>query len=595
LNDVPRTPARPTGTLVTLGLGRDEDLVAARQLARRATELLAFDGQAQVRIATAVSELVRNVLSGKGGGELALALEPALAPEALVVEIAGVRTEPSPAAPGAEADDPEAALVVARRLMGDLRVERRDDGVAVVRLRRLLPERWRGREERRAAGIREALARENRVVDAVAEVERGNRELAAALDAMRDRQEELERLNGELEDTNRGVVALYAELDERAEELKRADAMKSRFLSNMSHEFRSPLNSILAISRLLAEEADGPLGEEQRRQVGFIRAAAEDLYELVDDLLDLAKVDAGKVEVRPSLFPLGSLFGTLRGLTRPLLALERPVELVIEEPPALTLFTDEGKVGQILRNLLSNALKFTERGEVRLTARDMGGGWVSLAVADTGIGIASEDRERIFSEFGQLDTPMHRRSKGTGLGLALSARLAELLGGRIELESEPGHGSTFALVIPGLHHDALEPAAAAGPVLVVDDDAAFRYVIGDLLRRLGLAALTVADGSEAVSAFTRGRPQAVVLDLRMPGVDGFAVLDELRELPAGRTVPVVVVTSTYLDGAEMERLRSRSAPVLAKRELAGATASSRLATALREAGWLGHATTEVGR
>ena len=171
-----------------------------------------------------------------------------------------------------------------------------------------------------------------------------------------------------MEDTNRGVVALYAELDERAEQLRRASELKSRFLSNMSHEFRTPLNSILALSRLLMDRTDGPLTVEQERQVTYIRRSAESLTELVNDLLDLAKVEAGKLEIRPSYFTIGELFGALRGVMKPLQQNDA-VDLIFEDvtdcPP---LFTDEAKLAQILRNLISNALKFTERGEVRVAA-----------------------------------------------------------------------------------------------------------------------------------------------------------------------------------------------------------------------------------
>jgi signal transduction histidine kinase len=198
----------------------------------------------------------------------------------------------------------------------------------------------------------------------------------------------LAELNQELRDTNRGVVALYAELDERADHLRRADELKSKFLSNMSHEFRTPLNSVLALSRLLLARTDGELTPEQEKQVQFIRKAAESLTELVDDLLDLAKVEAGKTVVTPVEFKAGELFGALRGMLRPLLVGDA-VALIFEEAD-VPLYTDEGKVSQILRNFLSNAIKFTENGEVR----------------STGIGIAEADLGVIFDEFGQVTHPM---------------------------------------------------------------------------------------------------------------------------------------------------------------------------------------------
>jgi signal transduction histidine kinase len=266
---------------------------------------------------------------------------------------------------------------------------------------------------------------------------------------LRKRQDELERLNRELEDINRGMVTLYAELDEKAKELRHADEMKTRFLSNISHEFRTPLNSIFALSSLLIDRVDGELTAEQEKQVGFIRKAADSLLEMVNDLLDLAKVRAGKIEVHVVEFDAVNLFSALRGMLRSLLVNEA-VTLVFEDPEGLpTLYTDEGKVSQILRNFITNALKFTELGEVRVTARyDEDSGAVTFSVSDTGVGIAREDQERIFEEFIQLASGAQSPFKGTGLGLPLCRKLAELLGGRIDLESEVGVGSKFSLTLP---------------------------------------------------------------------------------------------------------------------------------------------------
>jgi signal transduction histidine kinase len=266
---------------------------------------------------------------------------------------------------------------------------------------------------------------------------------------LRQRQEELEKLNEELKDINRGMVGLYAELDEKAHELRRADEIKTRFLSNISHEFRTPLNSIFALSGLLLDRTDGELTSEQEKQVGFIRKAADSLLDLVNDLLDLAKIRAGKIEVHPAEFDTATLFSTLRGMLRSL-HVNPAVTLVFAEPEAVpSLYTDEGKVAQILRNFISNALKFTERGEVRVSARhDEGNRTVTFTVSDSGVGIAADDQERIFEEFTQLVHPAQSKFKGTGLGLPLCRKLAELLGGRIELESEVGVGSKFSLTLP---------------------------------------------------------------------------------------------------------------------------------------------------
>jgi signal transduction histidine kinase len=267
---------------------------------------------------------------------------------------------------------------------------------------------------------------------------------------LREREAIVERLQRELEETNRGVVALYAELDERAEALKRASDLKSAFLSNVSHELRTPIVSVINLTRLMLEDGPGaqPLGEEARRSLGFISRAAQTLYEMVNDLLDLAKIEAGKVDVRIAPVRLADVFSALRGMFRPLVNADRVAQVFAAPPPDLELATDEGKLSQILRNLISNAVKFTERGEVRVTASVPEPGHVSIEVADTGVGIAPEHLERIFHEFEQVEGTHQRRVRGTGLGLPLSRRMAGLLGGTIDVTSVPRRGSVFTLRMP---------------------------------------------------------------------------------------------------------------------------------------------------
>jgi signal transduction histidine kinase len=273
-------------------------------------------------------------------------------------------------------------------------------------------------------------------------------ELAALHQRLAEREAEISALEVELAETNKGVVALYAELDEKAAQLREASELKSRFLSYMSHEFRTPLGSIRSIGRILLDELDGPLLPEQRRQVEFIQSSSAELTEMVNDLLDLARVEAGRITVSPAWFDMLDLFAALRGMFKPILQNDE-VRLVFEEPERVVrLYTDDKKVGQILRNFISNALKFTQRGEVRVRARVDDEDLVTFSVSDTGIGIAPEHVKSIFKDFVQLDSPLQRRLRGTGLGLALSRRFAEILGGGVSVESELGAGSTFFLKIP---------------------------------------------------------------------------------------------------------------------------------------------------
>jgi CheY-like chemotaxis protein/nitrogen-specific signal transduction histidine kinase len=361
------------------------------------------------------------------------------------------------------------------------------------------------------------------------------------------------QLNQELQDTNRGVVALYAELDERADHLRRADELKSRFLSNMSHEFRTPLNSILALSRLLLSRSDGELTPEQERQIQFVRKSAENLTELVNDLLDLAKVEAGKTVVTPIEFTAASLFGALRAMLRPLLVGDA-VALIFEDPADIpALFTDEGKVSQILRNFLSNAIKFTERGEVRIWAEaDVEADTVTFAVRDTGIGIAEDQMDVIWQEFGQVRHPLQSKVKGTGLGLPLSKKLAELLGGGVAVQSQPGQGSVFSVTVPRVYpqtHDSgeaeivwqLEPDRV--PVLTVEDNPADTFAFERALSGSAYQPLPARSTAEAKRALERFAPAAVLLDIVLVGEESWRFLIEMKQRPLTEHIPIIVVSS----------------------------------------------------
>src|SRR5688572_18871940 len=262
------------------------------------------------------------------------------------------------------------------------------------------------------------------------------------------READIEALREELNETNKGVVALYAELDDKASQLRDANDLKSRFLSYMSHEFRTPLTSMTSISSILLSRLDGPLTAEQQKQEEFIRSSARELTEMVNDLLDLAKVEAGRITISPEWFEMVDLFAALRGMFKPIAA-TTSVSLVFDEPEGeVKLYTDDKKVSQILRNFISNALKFTPEGEVRISARVLDDGKVEFAVTDTGIGIAPEHIPNLFADFVQLDVRLQRRLRGSGLGLSLARKFAELLGGKVGVESELGKGSRFWVLIP---------------------------------------------------------------------------------------------------------------------------------------------------
>jgi signal transduction histidine kinase/CheY-like chemotaxis protein len=544
--------------LLTVRIRQEQDVVAARQRARQLARLLGFDEQDQVRIATSVSELARNVYNYAREGEVEFSIDGDTPPQVLVARVGD--QGPGIADVGVilsgryrSTTGMGIGILGARRLMDRFAIESDPGHGTTVTIKKLFPPGSPFLHARDLGRLSQELAREG-LHNPLAEVQQQNQELLHVLDDLRRRQEDLARLNRELEDTNRGVVALYAELDEKAEHLRRADEMKSRFLSNMSHEFRTPLNSILAISKLLHDRTDGDLTSEQEKQVGFVRKAAQDLAELVNDLLDLAKVEAGKTVVRPIEFEIENLFGALRGMLRPLLLTET-VHLVFEDGELPEMYSDEAKISQILRNFISNALKFTERGEIRVRA-DLAEDerTIVFSVADTGIGIAPEDQERIFSEFGQIENPLQKRFKGTGLGLALSRKLAELLGGRITVESELGRGSTFRLSVPLFYGgmvpaEHLAPATTAEldpsrvPVLVVEDSTESLHIYDRLLRGTPFQVVPARTIKEAEYRRASLPVRAVVLDVRLAGEDTWAYLARLKGEEAAE-LPVLVVTST---------------------------------------------------
>ena len=541
--------------LLSVTIRREGDVVLARQRTRAITRLLGFDVQDQTRLATATSEIARNAFEYAKGGQVDFVLEGRTPPQILLVRV----TDHGPGIRQLDRilrNEYESAtgmglgLVGARRLVDRFHVDTSPQGTAVW-LRKLLPPGTLALTPAALDRLSRELARE-RLDDPLAELQRQNRELLAALADLRTRQDELVRVNRELDDTNRGVVALYAELDERADHLRRADEMKSRFLSNMSHEFRTPLNSILALSRLLLERVDGNLTPEQDRQVQFVRKAAQDLSELVGDLLDLAKVEAGKIVVRPSTFEVADLFGALRGMLRPLLVSDA-VGLVFEEPEGLpSLRTDEAKVSQILRNFISNALKFTERGEIRVSAMaDRSGEEITFVVADTGIGIAAEDQERIFEDFIQIESALQARTKGTGLGLPLCRKLAHLLGGQVSVASAPGVGSTFSLVVPRVYAPDDQPAPVEVstpdpqryPVLIVEDAPEDQLLYEKYLQGSEFQAIPARSLEEARQALTRVLPRAIILDILMGGEDSWSFLASAKANPVLHQVPIIVATT----------------------------------------------------
>ena len=586
--------------ILTIAIQAEDDVVTARQRARQVAALLGFGSQDQTRIATAVSEITRNAFRYATGGRVEFLVDEKAAPPLFLTRITDcgpgiANLQQVLAGQFSSSTGLGLGLAGAKQLMDHFEIESYPGLGTTVLMGKRLPKGSAATTPASLTAIADELA-QMAPRTPIAELQQQNQELLRALGELHARQVELTQLNSELEDTNRGVVALYAELDEKAAQLQRANEMKTLFLSNTGHEFRTPVNSILALSQLLLGRIDGELTAEQVKQVTFIQQAAQGLSDLVNDLLDLAKVDAGKIAVRPEEFEVAHLFGALRGMFRPLAT--PAVSLVFVEPSGIPpLQTDVDKVSQILRNFISNALKFTERGQVRVSATlDPGQQEVIFAVADTGIGIAPEDQDRIFEEFAQAEHPIQQRTKGTGLGLPLARKLAQLLGGSVNVQSTPGCGSVFSTSIPleyagqtqvsaeseGLWPKTTMPVASRQPsdkILIIDDDETARYVLIKLLTGTPYAVIEAASGSEGLRRAREDQPQVIFLDLMMPEMSGFEVLERLKSDPSTRNIPVVIITSKLVEPEERALLDGKVVEILPK----AATSRERVIVSIRQA------------
>ncbi|HQS32286.1 MAG: two-component system sensor histidine kinase/response regulator [Polaromonas sp. 39-63-203] len=421
-----------------------------------------------------------------------------------------------------------------------------------------------------------------------------NEELEEKSRALKEYQVNLENQQAELEQTNERLSELALSLDqkngalnqaqtlleERATELSRASRYKSEFLANMSHELRTPLNSSLILAKLLSDNPKGNLSDEQVKFAHSIYSAGNDLLDLINDILDISKVEAGKLELSPEDMVVSKLLESLKNTFEPLAAQKKlAFDITVEQGTPATLFTDRQRVEQILKNLLSNAIKFTVTGKVSLAVSLRPEGHVAFVVRDSGIGIRADQQQLIFDAFRQADGTTSRRYGGTGLGLSISRDLTALLGGAITVESSEGQGSTFTLLLPcspgqvqvqlpahsGPRPAGIQPALASPPavvaapvptfaddrheppngpmVLVIEDDATFARILYDLAHELRYQCLVAHGADHGVDLATRFLPQAILLDLGLPDQPGLSVLRRLKDNPRTRHIPVHVVSA----------------------------------------------------
>ncbi|MFI1185438.1 sensor histidine kinase [Streptomyces californicus] len=435
-------------TLAAYDLTTPQDVFALRRIGQSAAEALGMDRQDQVRIATALSELGRDRL-GCDDLTVSFALPPG--PDRVLAVVFGWT--------GGAKGDPD--LEPASRLLHRVRHETGGGRERIV-AEHPLPTSWVDSTDARR-GVVDALRRHASPTLAD-DLREQTRDLITALEETRAQREEMRRLNEELEETNRGVLALYtelsqeleetnsgvvalhAELEEKSARLRETSEAKTRFWRNISHELRTPVNAVVALTRLLLAPDSAPLTDEQRRQLSLIDASGQSLLSLVGDLLDVAKAEAGQLEINAAPTDLRALLAQLGAVMRNTGSSD--VALRMPEPSALPVaVTDEALLTRILRNLLSNALKFTEKGEVSLEFR-VDAPWMAFTVTDTGVGIAEDELAKVFEEFYQVRGPLQRTHRGTGLGLPYARTLTELLGGSLRLSSTPGTGTRVEVELP---------------------------------------------------------------------------------------------------------------------------------------------------
>ena len=432
------------------------------------------------------------------------------------------------------------------------------------------------------------------------ELQRQQAELRRSNAELEDKAALLAKQNSAIEMQNRQIEQARSTLEERAQQLAISSRYKSDFLANMSHELRTPLNSLLVLAKLLSDNQDGNLTGQQVDFARTIHAAGSDLLQLINDILDLSKVEAGKMDVNPAELPLTALVEYVDATFRPIAehkGLSFSIEVRSGTPDQL--YVDEQRLEQIVRNLLSNAVKFTSVGEVRLSIGradrvEFGGALrgasdvIEFAVSDTGVGIAKKKLSTIFDAFRQADGTTSRRYGGTGLGLSISRDIARLLGGEVRASSRPGKGSTFTLYLPARQHtsgtgtiaiapatSAAEPAlavpaAAAMPVagdgedalngariLIVDDDARSVFALTGVFERHGAEVLYAENGRVAIEALEHNEDISLVLmDVMMPELDGNATMRAIRRMPQFTDLPIIALTAKAMKGDRDKSIRA---------------------------------------
>ena len=498
----------------------------ARKKIRGLADALGYDPIVATRLATAVSEATREMLRSSREPRIAVALAMEASPPRLVLDFEGRGATPQ--------------LVGLTGFFDGLKQKEAQDGFLGLRASKRLPnpafeatDTFVTEQRARIQG----LSREELMV----EIQQKNREL--------------EQHSAALEET---VAQRTEQLKQAMEAAEDASRAKSGFLANMSHELRTPMNAIIGYSEMLMEDAEDEGNEAAVGDLKKIHSAGKHLLALINDVLDLSKIEAGRMDLYLESFEIPAMVGEVVS-TIDALVKKNDNTLKLEVDPSLgAMRADVTKVRQALFNLLSNAAKFTHQGEIGLVVKGEhadGVDWVRMSVSDSGIGIPPEKIDHVFEEFSQADETTTRDYGGTGLGLPISQRFCQLMGGDITLESTVGEGSTFTIRLPleveltseeaeGAPLEAIPEPGEERVVLVVDDDPNALDLLGRTLQGAGVRVVTASDGREALNLARTLQPAAITLDVLMPGMDGWEVLRELKDDPETRDIPVLMVTMT---------------------------------------------------
>jgi signal transduction histidine kinase/ActR/RegA family two-component response regulator len=565
--------------IVNLGISSEQDMVAVRQRSREISGGLGFGAQDQVRIATAVSELARTAFAYASGGNVAFSLDHLGSDASLQISIktpgGDTRSASNSLGNGAVAALQQ-ALVSARRLMDECTMEEDSDRMRILMLRKALPDAGAVT----AAMLAKVAARiaANPVSSSFNEVTLQNKELLDTLAELRTKQDDLLTLTEELEKTNRGVVALYAEIEEKAERLREADVHKDEFLATLAHELRNPLAPIRNAVEVMRRVDPANIASHARAQQ-IISRQVDHLARLVDDLLDVARISKGKITLRQVVADVQGFIHTAVETIQPFIDQRRHQLSVVIPEEVLQVSGDPVRLAQIVGNLLNNAAKYTlSGGTILLKAEQRADGRLRITVKDNGIGLSPERIRTVFGMFAQGEAAPDRAQDGLGIGLSLVRQLVALHGGEVWVESEgPGYGSSFILELPLLGTRAgdmpiasqaveamlkaaepalsekpeVPPAPAAGGellrILLVDDNVDLVMMTAVLLQAAGHATFVAHDAGEAMVQAKQHVPELILLDIGLPGTDGYQIARMLRQQPDLRNATLVAMTGYGTD------------------------------------------------